>query len=446
MKILHVLANSYPNLNGYAVRSHMLIKSQSQIKDLSVIALTSPWYPNIVEMQTRFQMDSITYFRTQHPNHVSNERLSHKLVSKFSRKKNIDKKKNKYLAVRAIKYGINKSMLIPRIGWLWVEEKILVKHFMKRIIQLSTLENVDVIHAHTPYRVGLPALKAARKLNLKFVYEMRGLWEDTAVASGRWKSWGLSYRRFRRMETKILKQSDKIICISETLRKEVISRGIASEKISVVSNGVESTISDRPQVELPNLFTDLKEKLDSNIVVGYIGSLRKLEGVNLTAEAVSILKRNGINVKFLILSTNSGQDELRTYCDNLGISENTIIEGPVPHESISPFFNLIDVFVVSRPDSRVTRLVTPLKPFEAMSNRCATIVSNLPALEEIVKHEETGLVYKADNANSLAENISRLIKNPELRQELGLNAEKWIKEHRIWKQLAEKTVSIYRSV
>jgi len=327
-----------------------------------------------------------------------------------------------------------------------VEEKILVKHFMKRIIQLSTLENVDVIHAHTPYRVGLPALKAARKLNLKFVYEMRGLWEDTAVASGRWKSWGLSYRRFRRMETKILKQSDKIICISETLRKEVISRGIASEKISVVSNGVESTISDRPQVELPNLFTDLKEKLDSNIVVGYIGSLRKLEGVNLTAEAVSILKRNGINVKFLILSTNSGQDELRTYCDNLGISENTIIEGPVPHESISPFFNLIDVFVVSRPDSRVTRLVTPLKPFEAMSNRCATIVSNLPALEEIVKHEETGLVYKADNANSLAENISRLIKNPELRQELGLNAEKWIKEHRIWKQLAEKTVSIYRSV
>jgi len=110
MKILHVLANSYPNLNGYAVRSHMLIKSQSQIKDLSVIALTSPWYPNIVEMQTRFQMDSITYFRTQHPNHVSNERLSHKLVSKFSRKKNIDKKKNKYLAVRAIKYGISKSM------------------------------------------------------------------------------------------------------------------------------------------------------------------------------------------------------------------------------------------------------------------------------------------------------------------------------------------------
>ena len=105
---------------------------------------------------------------------------------------------------------------------------------------------------------------------------------------------------------------------------------------------------------------------------------------------------------------------------------------------------MIDVFVVSRPDSRVTRLVTPLKPFEAMSNRCATIVSNLPALEEIVKHEETGLVYLADDAGSLAQNIARLIENPELRMQLGLNAEKWIKENRTWKQLAEKTVSIYR--
>lgn len=444
MKILHVLANSYPNLNGYAVRSHMLIKSQSQINDLSVIALTSPWYPNIVEMQTKFQMDNVTYFRTQHPYHTSDNQLSHKLVSNFSRRDYASKKKSKYFVVRAIKFAFNKAMSIPRIGWLWVEEKILIKHFTRRIIEISTLENVDVIHAHTPYRVGLPAIRAARKLNLKFVYEMRGLWEDTAVASGRWKSWGLAYRRFRRMETKILKQADRVICISKTLRKDIISRGISSEKISVISNGVESTISDRPEVELPNLFKEIKEKVDSNIVVGYIGSLRKLEGVNLTAEAVSILKKNGMNVKFLVLSTKSGQDELRTYCDELEISENTIIEGPVQHESISPFFNLIDVFVVSRPDSRVTRLVTPLKPFEAMSNRCATIVSNLPALEEIVKHEETGLVYQADDAGSLAQNIARLIENPELRLQLGSNAEKWIKENRTWKQLAEKTVSIYR--
>ena len=75
--------------------------------------------------------------------------------------------------------------------------------------------NAEIIHAHTPYRVGLPALKAARKLRLPFVYEMRGMWEETAVANGRWKRNGLAYSRFRRFENRILKSTERIISISK---------------------------------------------------------------------------------------------------------------------------------------------------------------------------------------------------------------------------------------
>ena len=268
-----------------------------------------------------------------------------------------------------------------RPGWALLEEKIIFKHFTSRIIEVAKEENARIIHAHVPYRVGLPALRAARKLGLPFTYEMRGMWEESAVASGRWRSSGLAYRRFRRMETKVLRAVDSVICISETLRQEAISRGISEDKISVVPNAVDGEVVR----EESDLFHEMKEELEDKLVVGYIGSLRELEGVDLTAEAVLILKQKGVDVNFFVLSSESGQNDLRAYCNQLGIENQSHIVGPVPHDQVAPFYDLIDVFVVSRPDTRVTRLVTPLKPFEAMRSGRAVVMADLPALAEIVE-------------------------------------------------------------
>jgi glycosyltransferase involved in cell wall biosynthesis len=155
----------------------------------------------------------------------------------------------------------------------------------------------------------------------------------------------------------------------------------------------------------------MKEKLQGKLVVGYIGSLRELEGVDLTAKAVSILKEQGVDVSFFVLSSESGQAELRDYCKSLGIAEQSHIVGPVPHDQVAPFYDLIDVFVVSRPDTRVTRLVTPLKPFEAMRSGRAVVMSDLPALAEIIEDGKTGLLYPAGDAQALSEVINGLLQN-----------------------------------
>ena len=148
---------------------------------------------------------------------------------------------------------------------------------------------------------------------------MRGMWEESAVASGRWKSGGLAYRRFRRMETKVLRAADSVICISETLRQEAISRGVKENKISVVPNAVDAEVVRNES----DLLHEMKNKLDEKLVVGYIGSLRELEGVDLTAKAVSILNKKGIDVNLFVLSSQSGQNELRAYCNELGIAEDS---------------------------------------------------------------------------------------------------------------------------
>ena len=439
MKILHVLANGPPDVNGYAVRTHGLMKAYSGLPEVEVVGLTSPWYPERESMSEPIEMDGVTYHRCLHPARM-------KLVKGSGMKWAGARGKNRIAGSRGFaakpiwKRALSLAFKPLRPGWAWIEERILFKHFTKRIIEVAKLESADIIHAHVPYRVGIPAMRAARELGLPFVYEMRGMWEESAVASGRWKAGGLAHRRFRRMETKILREADSVICISETLGEEAISRGVSKDKISIVPNAVDIVESE---AEVSELFTEMKGKLQGTPVIGYIGSLRELEGVDLTAKAVSLLKEQGIETNLFVLSSAEGQSELREYCQSLGIGDQSHIAGPVPHDQVAPFYDLIDVFVVSRPDTRVTRLVTPLKPFEAMRSGRAVVMADLPALAEIIEDGKTGCLYPAGDSQVLSEVIAELLNDDVKRGELGFAAKEWIIAHRTWQSVINKIPIIY---
>ena len=86
-------------------------------------------------------------------------------------------------------------------------------------------------------------MNVAKKLGKKFVYEMRGMWEETAVANGRWRRNGLAYSRFRRFENKVLKSENSIVAISNELKEDLIQRGISEDKIAIVPNGIEHKVT-----------------------------------------------------------------------------------------------------------------------------------------------------------------------------------------------------------
>ena len=442
MRVLHVLANGPPDVNGYAVRTQGLLKAYSETGQIEPVGLTSPWYPERESMAEPIEVDGIIYHRCLHPARMNS---TSGVGMKWSAGRGRDRIAGsegfsaKPLWRRALHFALKPL----RPGWAWIEERVLFKHFTSRIIEVAKAENADIIHAHVPYRVGIPALKAARKLRLPFVYEMRGMWEESAVASGRWKSGGLAHRRFRRMETKVMRNADAVICISETLRQEAISRGISPEKISIVPNAVNPVETES---EVSELLAEVQEKIGDSQVVGYIGSLRELEGVDSTADAVSILRKRGVNAKLFVLSSESGQSELFAHCEKLGIGDDAIITGPVPHNQVAPFYELIDVFVVSRPDKRVTRLVTPLKPFEAMQAGRALVMSDLPALAEIIEDGKTGRLYPSDSVESLANTIHELLEDESLRTNLGKAATEWIAENRTWTKVIHGAHDIYQKI
>ena len=454
MRVLHVLANGPPDVNGYAIRTKMILEHLEQFTDVDVVGLTSPWYPRNGNMMEPHDEKGIEYLRTPHPVQT-NEKLpvllrTARWVEKRHQLHYPQNSENALqLKIKRQQTGfLGKVIRAPsyfsKIIWKVVEEKILIRYFTKRIIEVAKKHDIDLIHAHTPYRVGLPALRAARKLKVPMIYEMRGMWEETAVANGRWMENGPAYKRFRKFETSVLRKSDRVICIGESLKKEAISRGVNEDCITIVPNGISPRLmgstSNRPDV------TEVKSnlKLDKKTtVVGYIGSLREMEGVDQTAEAVADLISKGHDLRFFVLTGTSGQAELRQFCERLGIAENTVITGPVPHDMVAEYYDLIDIFVVSRPDTRVTRFVTPLKPFEAMAMGKLVIASNLPALEEIIRHEETGLLYNPDTHQNLSFQIERCLNDSELKLQIEQNAKEWVTENRKWSTLVERTVEAY---
>ena len=442
MRVLHVLANGPPDVNGYAVRTQGLLKAYSETGQIEPVGLTSPWYPERESMAAPIEVDGITYHRCLHPARMKS---TSGVGMKWSAGRGRDRIAGSegFAAKPFWRRALHFALKPLRPGWSWIEERILFKHFTARIIEVAKQENADIIHAHVPYRVGMPAMKAARTLGIPFVYEMRGMWEESAVASGRWRTGGLAHNRFRRMETKVLRKADAVICISETLRNEAISRGVPSGKITIVPNAVNPKGSTTNESEL---LEQMKDKLGKTPVVGYIGSLRELEGVDMTAEAVALLREGGLDAKLFVLSSESGQSELLAHCERLGIGEHAHVVGPVPHEQVAPFYDLIDVFVVSRPDTRVTRLVTPLKPFEAMQAGCPLVMADLPALAEIVTDGETGRLYPPDDVESLANTIRELLEDESLRTNLGNAAAEWIAAERTWTKVVKGTTEVYQNL
>jgi glycosyltransferase involved in cell wall biosynthesis len=91
---------------------------------------------------------------------------------------------------------------------------------------------------------------------------------------------------------------------------------------------------------------------------------------------------------------------------------------------------------------RLTELVTPLKPLEAMAMGKAFVASDVGGHKELVHHNETGILFPAGNADALAESLDQLLKNDDLRQRLQSCGLAWVKEHRTW----AKTTSVYEEI
>lgn len=303
----------------------------------------------------------------------------------------------------------------------------------------------EVIHGASNFMNGYVAVYAAKKYNLKSVYEVRGLWEITRAS--RQPSWANSqhFNLLANLEAEVAKNADAVICITQALADEMTRRGVDSDKITIVPNGVN--IDNFPPLE-PNNEIKSELGLEGKTIIGYVGSIVMYEGLELLVEAYSKLE-SSIRAQAALLFVGDGAslDSVKRSCDKFNLTkEEVVFTGRVPHEQVGNLYSIIDIAPIPRISLPVTEMVSPMKPFEAMSMEKLVIVSDVAALSEIVSEGVNGRIFKKDDSNDLCKILSESITDYKNRIKIGKSSRKWVIDNRNWDYISKIIPSIYNEI
>jgi PEP-CTERM/exosortase A-associated glycosyltransferase len=322
----------------------------------------------------------------------------------------------------------------------FVRELALMCRLAGQLTRVCRLEPVDLIHAHSPVLTGLPALWVGRRLGVPVVYESRAFWEDAAVDSGSYGKGSLRYRIVRALETFLFRRVDAAVTICEAMRRDLLGRGVPAARLHVVPNGVDVEWfrpSPYPSAERERL------GLNEGLVFGFIGSFNRYEGLRFLLDTAPDLARRIPGARVLLVG--SGPEEAALRAESRRLSGMVLMPGRVAHERVRGVYEALDVFVCPRLSSRLTELVTPLKPLEAMAMERPVLASDVGGLAELVQPGVTGLLFRSGSREDFLDQAVRAGHDHALRRRLGIAARAHLVEERSWASIVARYPGIYAS-
>jgi PEP-CTERM/exosortase A-associated glycosyltransferase len=398
LRILHLLDHSLPVHSGYTFRTLAILREQRK-RGWETHHVTSPKHEgcNVHEED----VEGWHFFRTPMP------------------------------------AGLSQS-------WPGAAELQLMYTFARRLRKLVEQIKPDVLHAHSPVLNALPALWVGRRLGIPVVYEVRAFWEDAAVDHGTATEWGTRYRLTRGLETFAARRAGHVTTICEGLRNDLVARAIAPEKITVIPNAVDVG-AFKPITDV-DVSLRRKHGLEGSTVLGFIGSFYAYEGLRLVIETLPLIMQKHANVKLLLVGGGPEESALRKLTRDLGLQERVIFAGRVPNDQVHRFYGLIDLLIYARFSMRLTELVTPLKPLEAMAQGRIFAASDVGGHRELIKDGETGFLFKAGDMRSLAECVERVLSDSEGRQRVRNLARRFVEQERTWSSSVARYETIYNKL
>lgn len=397
MRVLHVLDHSIPTRTGYTVRTLQILRNQREL-GLETFHVTGPKHPPTSLAEET--VDGWSFFRTE--------------------------------------------TSIPIYAALpGVSELALMKRFADRIAEVTDQVRPDVLHAHSPVLNALPALRVAARRKIPLVYEVRALWEDAAVSKGKCTEASARYRFSRAMETYALKRADAVVAICEGLRTEIIGRGVSADRVTVVPNGIALGAAGDGA---PN--RELAERLgvSGRPVIGFIGSFEPYEGLAVLLAAVAELATILPDLRLILIGGGVEDAALREEARRLGVTDQVIFAGHVPHGEIQAYYDLIDVCVYPRLSMRLTEMVTPLKPVEAMAQGKIVVATNIGGHREMIEDGVTGHLFTPGNPKALAQAVRDAFERRSTWPAERAASRRYVDEHRNWRRNVERYKKIYEAV
>ena len=394
MRVLHILDHSIPLHSGYAFRTLAILKQQRALQ-WETFHLTGPKQGSPTANEEA--VDGWDFYRTSQS-------------SQFVQR-------------------------IPALGQLAA-----MAGLKRRMSEVVERLRPDILHAHSPVLNAIPALSVGKRYGIPVVYEVRAFWEDAAVDHGTATAGSARYRLSRYLETWALRRADAITTICEGLRSDIVGRGIPPESVTVIPNAVD--VHEFAAAEVPDANLKRELGLADTVVLGFVGSFYAYEGLTVLLRALPQLLTVRPSIRLLIVGGGRQEGELRRLAGELGIDRYVIFTGRVPHEDVQRYYEMIDVLVYPRLSMRLTELVTPLKPLEAMAQKRLVVASDVGGHRELIRSGETGVLFKAGDPASLAAAVLDLLAHPERWPALKARARSFVENERNWRT----SVARYREV
>ncbi|MBO3745910.1 glycosyltransferase [Streptosporangiaceae bacterium NEAU-GS5] len=399
-RVLHLVTNALPYTQaGYTVRTHRIVTAQRAL-GLDPYVVTSWGWPMLQGHATAepyAEIDKIPYHR-----------------------------------------------MLPHGMDLPIESRGRMIRGASEVTELVRTLRPQVLHAATDHRNGSVALAVRERTGTPVVYEVRGFLEETWTSRDPRRVGSERHLLQREREATIMRSADAVVTLAETMRTEIIERGVPRERIFLAPNAVDDTLltadydgaAFRAQYGIE----------EHDIVVGSVSSIVGYEGFATLLSAAAILRDAGTPIKVLIVGDGAERPALLRQAEELGLDKDAILPGRVGPEEALQAQAALDIFVCPRDDLKVTRLVTPLKPVEAMALGKPVVLSDLPALAELVGGDGAGLLVRPESPEELAKALAGLRDDPERRHLMGKAGKAEVAAHRTWSSLAKTYREIYASI
>ena len=395
MRILHVFDHSIPLHSGYTFRSLAILRHQHAL-GWETLHLTGPKQGN--DRDGEETVDGLSFFRSGQP-------------PSFTRS-------------------------LPLI-----KDQAIVSVLARRLGEVARQVKPDIIHAHSPVLNARAALSVGHSLGIPVVYEIRAFWEDAAAAHGTFRADGLRYRLARHLETGAVRAADAVTTICEGLRQDIVARGVPEENVTVIPNAVDPAEFAHPEPADPALKARLG--LDGATVLGFIGSYYGYEGLDLLLDAMPFITARAPQVKLLLVGGGPEEAALRAQAERLSLGASVVFAGRVPHQDVAKYYALVDGFIYPRHPMRLTELVTPLKPLEAMAQRKPVLASDIGGHRELIAHNVTGLLFPAGSPDAIADAVGAWVSDPSRADRLLDEAYRYVTEVRTWANSVARYGPVY---
>jgi PEP-CTERM/exosortase A-associated glycosyltransferase len=395
MRILHVLDHSLPLHSGYTFRTRAIVTAQKTM-GLDVACLTGARHRR--DGPDPETIEGIEFYRTP----------------------------------------------VPPGGPTPLREWREIKALASRLDSLAEEWRPDLLHVHSPVLNAMAALQVAKKRSLPLIYEIRAFWEDAAVGNGTGTEGSPRYRLTKALETRAVRKADAVAVICDGLRTDLIDRGIHADKIFLTPNGVDMGLFGSPLPPDPAFAERLG--LTGADVVGFIGSFYDYEGIDDLIAAFPLLLRHRPNAHLLLVGGGPMEAQLKAQAAALAVKDHIHFIGRVPHEEVELYYSLIDILAYPRKAMRLTELVTPLKPLEAMAQRKLVAASNVGGHRELIEDGVTGILFPPGDPEALAAALDLMFANRGQWEQRRDIARRFVERDRNWSSNISNYIPFYQKL